>query len=212
MDWDFVAPSWCFNLMEGEGGRLIAAGNINTGTVLTVLFAVIIGAFSLGSLGPRVEAFAKAQAAAQKIFQTLARIPTIDSLVDSGEKPDGIKGTVELRNVSFIYPARPESIFAHFISLIVVTVLKNINVQIPEGKFTAIVGPSGSGKSTVLQLLERFYDPVEGAVYLDGHNIRNLNVKYLRSQMGLVSQEPVLFGTTVFHNVCHGYSPYSSKH
>jgi ATP-binding cassette subfamily B (MDR/TAP) protein 1 len=193
--------------LAGEGGRLIAAGDINPGTVLTVLFAVIIGAFSLGSLGPRVEAFAKAQAAAQKIFQTLARIPTIDSLIDDGDKPQGIKGTIELQNVSFIYPARPESIFPPLSSLIVVTVLKNINIKIPEGKFTAVVGPSGSGKSTILQLLERFYDPVEGEVYLDGHNIRNLNVKFLRSQMGLVSQEPVLFGTTVFGNVCHGYFP-----
>lgn len=86
----------------------------------------------------------------------------------------------------------------------IVTVLKDINVCIPEGKFTAIVGPSGCGKSTILQLLERFYDPVEGEILLDGHNIRSLNVKFLRSCMGLVSQEPVLFATTVFENVCHG--------
>jgi len=79
-------------------------------------------------------------------------------------------------------------------------------MTIPEGKFTAVVGPSGSGKSTILQLLERFYDPVEGDVFLDDHNIRHLNVKFLRSRMGLVSQEPVLFGTTIFQNVCHGYS------
>ena len=85
-----------------------------------------------------------------------------------------------------------------------VTVLKSINMIIPEGKFTAVVGPSGSGKSTILQLVERFYDPVEGDVFLDGHNIKSLNVKHLRSCMGLVSQEPVLFGTTVFENVCHG--------
>jgi ATP-binding cassette, subfamily B (MDR/TAP), member 1 len=85
-------------------------------------------------------------------------------------------------------------------------VLKNVSIKIPDGKFTALVGPSGSGKSTILQLLERFYDPVEGEILLDGHNIRSLNVKFLRSQMGLVSQEPVLFGTTVFENVCHGYS------
>ena len=207
MDLDFVSPTrYC--LTKGEGGRLVAAVDIKAGTVLTVLFAVIIGAFSLGSLGPRVEAFAKAQAAAQKIFQTLARVPTIDSFVDSGEKPQGIKGTVELKDVSFIYPARPESVPSAFIYLSVVTVLKNIDIQIPEGKFTAVVGPSGSGKSTILQLLERFYDPVEGEIYLDGHNIRNLNVKFLRSQMGLVTQEPVLFGTTVFENVCHGY-PFS---
>lgn len=84
--------------------------------------------------------------------------------------------------------------------------LKSINISIPEGKFTAIVGPSGSGKSTILQLLERFYDPVEGTISLDGHDIRSLTVKFLRSRMGLVSQEPVLFGTSVFENVCHGYT------
>lgn len=88
----------------------------------------------------------------------------------------------------------------------VVIVLKNIDISIPEGKFTAIVGPSGSGKSTVLQLLERFYDPVEGTISLEGLDIRSLNVKFLRSRMGLVSQEPVLFGTSVFENVCHGYA------
>ena len=99
---------------------------MTAGTVLTVLFAVIIGAFSLGSLGPRVEAFAKASAAAQKIFQTLARVPTIDSLVDDGDKPDDVKGSIELRNVSFIYPSRPE-----------VIVLRDVNIHIPEGKFTA---------------------------------------------------------------------------
>lgn len=75
---------------------------------------------------------------------------------------------------------------------------------------TAIVGHSGCGKSTILQLLERFYDPVEGAIFLDGHDIRSLNVKFLRSRMGLVSQEPVLFGTTVYENVCHGCEPFRS--
>ena len=87
--------------------------------------------------------------------------------------------------------------------------LKNLNISIPKGKFTAIVGLSGSGKSTIVQLLERFYDPVEGDIFLDGHNIKDLNVKFLRSCLGLVSQEPVLFGLTVFENVCHGY--YSFK-
>jgi ABC-type multidrug transport system fused ATPase/permease subunit len=87
---------------------MLVSGEANAGTVLTVLFAVIIGAFSLGSLGPRIESFAKASAAAQKIFQTLSRKPTIDSLDDNGKKPEGVKGNIELKNVSFIYPARPE--------------------------------------------------------------------------------------------------------
>ena|SRR5271170_5576330 len=111
-DSDFVFTYFgfvCVLICVGEGGKLIAEGEITTGVVLTVLFAVIIGAFSLGALGPRIEAFAKAQSAAQTIFQTLARIPTIDSLVETGDKPQGIKGNIEFKNVSFIYPARPES-------------------------------------------------------------------------------------------------------
>src|SRR5579859_5001726 len=92
------------------------------------------------------------------------------------------------------------------IELIVVMVLKHISLQIPAGKFTAVVGASGSGKSTIIQLLERFYDPVEGEILLDGHDIRTLNLRHLRGSMSLVSQEPVLFATTIFENICHGYS------
>jgi ATP-binding cassette, subfamily B (MDR/TAP), member 1 len=86
-----------------------------------------------------------------------------------------------------------------------VTVLKNVSLNIPAGKFTALVGASGSGKSTIIQLLERFYDPVEGEITLDGHNIKSLNLRHLRGCMSLVSQEPVLFATTIFGNICHGY-------
>ena len=82
--------------------------------------------------------------------------------------------------------------------------LKNISLSIPAGKFTAVVGASGSGKSTIIQLLERFYDPVDGVISLDGHDIKTLNLRYLRGSMSLVSQEPVLFATTIYENVCHG--------
>jgi ATP-binding cassette subfamily B (MDR/TAP) protein 1 len=84
-------------------------------------------------------------------------------------------------------------------------VLKNISLSIPAGKFTAVVGASGSGKSTIIQLLERFYDPVEGTISLDGQDIKTLNLRSLRGCMSLVSQEPVLFATTIYENVCHGY-------
>jgi ATP-binding cassette subfamily B (MDR/TAP) protein 1 len=89
--------------------------------------------------------------------------------------------------------------------LTVVTVLNSISLSIPAGKFTAVVGASGSGKSTIIQLLERFYDPVEGTISLDGNDIKSLNLRYLRGSMSLVSQEPVLFATTIYENVCHGY-------
>ena len=92
---------------------MIASGDLNVGTVLTVVLAVMVGAFSLAMVGPRVETFAKATAASQKIFQTLQRVPSIDSLDNEGEKPEGIKGNLELKGVSFVYPARPEGFFRY---------------------------------------------------------------------------------------------------
>ena len=124
---------------------------------------------------------------------------------EGGLRPAEVNGDIEFRNVSFIYPARPEG--NPFLTVLTeVTVLKNISLTIPHGKFTAIVGASGSGKSTIIQLLERFYDPVEGTITLDGNDLKTLNVQYLRSCLSLVSQEPVLFASTIFNNICDGYT------
>jgi ATP-binding cassette, subfamily B (MDR/TAP), member 1 len=82
--------------------------------------------------------------------------------------------------------------------------MDDVSLEIPAGKVTALVGASGSGKSTIVGLVERFYDPVQGTVYLDGHDISKLNLRWLRQQMALVSQEPTLFGTTIFNNIRHG--------
>jgi ATP-binding cassette subfamily B (MDR/TAP) protein 1 len=104
-----------------------------------------------------------------------------------------VVGKISLENVTFRYPSRPD-----------VTVVKGLSVDFPAGKTAAIVGASGSGKSTIISLIERFYDPVSGAVKLDGTDIKDLNIKWLRSQIGLVSQEPTLFATTIKNNVAHG--------
>lgn len=96
------------SLIAGQGSRMIASGDLNVGTVLTVVLTVMLGSFSLSILGPQIEAFAKATAAAQKIFQTLERIPSIDSLDGDGAKPAGVEGRLEFKNVTFIYPSRPE--------------------------------------------------------------------------------------------------------
>lgn len=82
--------------------------------------------------------------------------------------------------------------------------LKNVSFAIPEGKFTAIVGASGSGKSTIIHLLERFYDPVEGSLSINGHDLKTLNVSHLRSCIKVVSQEPTLFASSIFENICDG--------
>ena len=95
--------------------------------------------------------------------------------------------------VDFVYPSRQDALVLH-----------GLTVGVEPGHTLALVGPSGSGKSTVVSLVERFYDPISGTIEVDGHNLRDLNVKWLRSQIGLVSQEPVLFDTSIAENVRYG--------
>ena len=177
---------------------------MNVGLLVNVLFAILVGSFQIAQLTPRIQVFITATSAAQKVFQTIRRVPSIDSLDEGGLRPD-LKGDIQFTNVSFIYPSRPEGTASTFSKLIKVTVLKNVSLAIPEGKFTAIVGSSGAGKSTVIHLLERFYDPVEGSISINGHDLKALNVPHLRSCIKLVSQEPTLFASSIFENICDGY-------
>lgn len=142
-----------------------------------------------------------AQGAAAKLFETIDRIPDIDSANPDGEKPEKITGEITLEGVRFSYPSRPT-----------VQVMKGLSLTFEAGKTAALVGASGSGKSTIISLVERFYDPTEGAIKLDGHDLRDLNLKWLRNQIGLVSQEPVLFATSIRNNVAHGLigTPYEN--
>ena len=176
------------------GSRFVVDGEADLSDVLVILLAVIIGAFSLGNVAPNVQAFTSGLAAASKIFSTIDRISPLDPTSSAGQIPtEEVQGTVELRNIKHIYPSRPE-----------VVVMQDVSLMVPAGKTTALVGPSGSGKSTVVGLVERFYDPVGGHVYLDGNDIGTLNLRWLRHQIALVSQEPVLFATTIYGNIKHG--------
>ncbi|KAL4909476.1 hypothetical protein BDW74DRAFT_146656 [Aspergillus multicolor] len=175
------------------GSRFLVGGAVNVGDVLTVLMAILIGSFSLGNVSPNAQAFTNAVAAAAKIFGTIDRQSPLDPYSEEGTTLDNFEGHIELRNVKQIYPSRPE-----------VTVMEDVSLSMPAGKTTALVGPSGSGKSTVVGLVERFYIPVRGTVLLDGHDIKDLNLRWLRQQISLVSQEPVLFGTTIYKNIRHG--------
>ncbi|KAL6236640.1 hypothetical protein BDW75DRAFT_239005 [Aspergillus navahoensis] len=175
------------------GSRFLVDGAVDVGDVLTVLMAILIGSFSLGNVSPNAQAFTNAVAAAAKIFGTIDRQSPLDPYSDEGKTLDHFEGHIELRNIKQIYPSRPE-----------VTVMEDVSLSMPAGKTTALVGPSGSGKSTVVGLVERFYIPVRGTVLLDGHDIKDLNLRWLRQQISLVSQEPVLFGTTIYKNIRHG--------
>uniref|UniRef100_A0AAV1T137 ABC transporter n=1 Tax=Peronospora matthiolae TaxID=2874970 RepID=A0AAV1T137_9STRA len=163
------------------------------GRVLTVFFAIIMGAMALGQAAPSVEAITSARAAAFPVFQTIRRPSLIDPIKDDGKKLDKVTGRIEIDRVSFAYPSRSN-----------VQVCSNYSLTISPGETTALVGPSGSGKSTIVSLLERFYDPLSGLVTIDGVDLRTLNVRWLRSQIGLVGQEPSLFATSIMENIRYG--------
>ncbi|KAK3823505.1 MAG: p-glycoprotein [Benniella sp.] len=182
-----------YSLAFWYGAREVKAGNIEPGSVLTCLLSVILGAFSLGNVGPNIAIFAKAQAAAYTIFHTIHRVPVIDSSSDAGQKPENLTGHIVVRDVDFSYPSRPD-----------IPILKKMNIEVKPGQTIALVGHSGSGKSTIVGLLERFYDPSAGSITLDGHDLKDLNVRYLRDSIGLVSQEPVLFNATIKQNIIYG--------
>ncbi|KAK7952571.1 P-loop containing nucleoside triphosphate hydrolase protein [Apiospora aurea] len=182
-----------YGLSFWVGSQFLVDGAVPLSKILIIMMSVMIGAFNLGNVAPNIQAFGTAVAAAVKIYNTIDRISPLDPTVETGEKLDHVVGTIRLENVKHIYPSRPD-----------VVVMDNVSLEIPAGKTTALVGASGSGKSTIVGLVERFYDPVGGSVYLDGHDISTLNLRWLRQNIALVSQEPTLFGTTIYGNIKHG--------
>ncbi|KAI1173774.1 ABC transporter [Nemania sp. FL0916] len=182
-----------YGLSFWTGSMYLVEGILPLSSVLTIMLAIVIGAFNLGNIAPNLQAFGTALAAAAKIYNTIDRASPLDPTDDEGEKLDKVTGAIRLQNIKHIYPSRPE-----------VVVMDDVTLDIPAGKTTALVGASGSGKSTIVGLIERFYDPVAGHVLLDGHELSSLNLRWLRQQISLVSQEPTLFGTTIFHNIRYG--------
>ncbi|OAL62642.1 hypothetical protein A7C99_5024 [Trichophyton rubrum] len=155
--------------------------------------AIVIGDFSIGRVAPSLQSFIASTASASMIICSMKRASPEDPLSTEGGRPEGIKGEVSFNDVSLIYPSRQD-----------VTVLKRVCLTMPAGKTTAIVGPTGSGKSSIVGLVERFYRPTGGHITLDGHNIQYLNLRWLRSQLAYVGQEPILFNTTIQENIGHG--------
>lgn len=175
-----------------EGFRLYQSGDIpNVGTVFTVILSVTLGATSTLLFMPQIEAITNAASAASELFEIIDKPSLLDPLGTEGLKGECI-GQIEIRNLDFSYPTRTAKI------------LENFNISIPAGKRTALVGPSGSGKSTLVGLLERWYHPTSGQILLDGHDISEYNVQWLRTNCRLVQQEPTLFTGTVFENVAKG--------
>lgn len=190
----FICILFCtYGLSFWWGAKLVGDQLMTGPNVLISFFSMMFGAMSLLGAPPNISAVASACAAAYRIFSVIDRVPEIDPDSDAGLKPENIKGDIEFRNIDFFYPTRPD-----------VQVLKDFNVKIERGKTVALVGASGSGKSTVVQLLQRFYDPHYGSVLLDGKDLKKYNVTWLRKQIGVVSQEPVLFNMSIRKNLLMG--------
>ncbi|KAH7478470.1 Leptomycin B resistance protein pmd1 [Fusarium oxysporum f. sp. matthiolae] len=192
--WQYFIIYAGMGLAFWQGIRMIARGEVDgIGTVFTVLFSVVIGSTSINGIAPNISSFVRAGTGAAELFALIDRTSDINPLDESGQTPTKVSGVIDIKSVSFSYPTRPDT-----------RVLEDLSLSIPAGKITALVGASGSGKSTIIGLLERWYDPASGDITLDGINLRDLSVTWLRTAMRLVQQEPVLFNGTVFENIADG--------
>ncbi|KAK6160297.1 hypothetical protein DH2020_003678 [Rehmannia glutinosa] len=155
----------------------------------------IIFSFQMSCMSalPNVSFIVEASAAATRIFEMIDCIPEIDSEDGKGKVLSHVNGEIEFKDVYFSYPSRKDT-----------PILQGLNLKVKAGKTVGLVGGSGSGKSTVIALLERFYDPIKGDILLDGHRIKRFKLQWLRSQMGLVNQEPILFATSIKENILFG--------
>ncbi|OQV03734.1 ABC transporter transmembrane domain-containing protein [Cladophialophora immunda] len=169
------------------------AKTASVGVTFTVVFILIEATLVLSQVAPFLHLFGAAVASFQKLREDMDREPLIDGTAASGLHLSQAEGGFEFKDVSFTYPSRPE-----------VTVLDQVNLRIPPRKHTAIVGFSGSGKSTIAGLLTRLYDPTQGQVLFDGHNLRDLNLHDLRSFLSLVQQDPSLLDRSILENIAHG--------
>ncbi|XP_059638215.1 putative ABC transporter B family member 8 [Cornus florida] len=182
---------WAF--LAWYGSRLIMYHGESGGRVYAAGLSFILGGLSLGMALPDVKYFTEASVAALRIFDRIDRIPEIDGEDTKGLVLEQIQGELDFEHVRFTYPSRPDSI-----------VLKDFTLKVEAGKTVALVGASGSGKSTAIALLQRFYDADGGVVCIDGVDIKTLQLKWLRGQMGLVSQEHALFAASIKENIMFG--------
>jgi len=186
------------------GFKLVTDGVITLGDLTAFQSYIFQIGSSLGQTSRFIQQLIEAQGASGRIFYLLERVPAIPKAAKDGAagdaedpkppcKPATMEGTVEFTNVNFCYPSRPT-----------VPVLRNFTLTIPANTTAALVGSSGSGKSTVVALLQRFYDVDSGSIRIDGIDIRDLDLRWLRERIGFVQQEPSLFGLSCRENVTYG--------
>ncbi|URE35895.1 ABC transporter transmembrane region [Musa troglodytarum] len=183
--------SWA--LVFWYAGVFIRNGQTDGGKAFTAIFSAIVGGMSLGQSFSNLGAFSKGKAAGYKLLEIIRQKPSIVQDQSDGKCLAEAHGNIEFKDVTFSYPSRPD-----------VIIFRDFSLFFPAGKTVAVVGGSGSGKSTVVALIERFYDPNQGLILLDNVDIKTLQLKWLREQIGLVNQEPALFATTILENILYG--------
>lgn len=172
------------------GGLLLAEGSLTMGELTSFLLYTFTVAFGIGALGSLWQDFQRAIGASERVFELIERAPGVTG---GSERPEPVRGAVTFEGVDFAYPTRQD-----------VPVLRGVELALAPGEVVALVGPSGGGKSTIAALLSRFYDPTAGAIRLDGHDLRTLDADWLRRQIGVVAQEPVLFAASIEQNILYG--------
>lgn len=172
------------------GGMEVVSGNLTAGALMAFLIYAVNLANPVKRLSRVYGSIQKALAAAERVFSVLDTKPEIEDLPNAKKLPE-IEGRVEFRSVSFAYKAGEMA-------------LDGLSMEAKAGQMVAIVGPSGAGKTTIANLLPRFYDPTEGAIFIDGFDIKQVAMHSLRAQIGIVPQETVLFNGTVYENILYG--------
>ncbi|ANZ77885.1 BA75_05211T0 [Komagataella pastoris] len=176
-----------------QGSRFMVSDNSGIGKILTACMAMLFGAMTIGNVTTHMKDVSVGIGAASKLLAIINREPYLDSSSEDGVRLEKVDGSISFRNVTTRYPSRPD-----------VTVLSDFSLDVKPGNTVALVGESGSGKSTIVGLLERFYEYLEGDILLDGVSVKDINIKWLRQQIALVQQEPVLFATSIYENICYG--------
>ncbi|MBA4299212.1 ABC transporter, permease/ATP-binding protein [Algoriphagus alkaliphilus] len=170
------------------GASLVAAGQMSVGELVSfVLYTTFIGG-SIAGLGDIYSQLQKAIGSSERVLEIMDEAPE----AEFGATTDKFEGKIEFAGVSFRYPTRPE-----------VEVLKNVSFQVQPGEKIALAGHSGAGKSTIIQLLLRFYETEKGSVLIDGRDLKEWDLKVLRSKIGIVPQEVLLFGGSIRENIAY---------
>jgi ATP-binding cassette subfamily B protein len=187
-----MASDACILLALWYGGQMIFQGTMTTGDLISYMLFALQSVFAFQALLSIFPQFMEAIGASVRVFELLDRTPLVN--YDGGMIPSrGIEGRITFKGVGFHYPSRPE-----------IEVLENICVDLVPGKTLALVGPSGAGKSTFISLISRFYDVQKGQILIDGVDVTAYDPQWLRGQIGLVSQEPILFAMSIEENIVYG--------